>query len=235
MNICVYGAASQKIEDKYTDAVENLGYLRYKLRCIMPITSRYTYIMFLYLEANRYRKSWNVELDVLKEILDCDKEDLYKEYKFFNQKILKRVQKEMHEKTECRYSYEPIKKGRSVVAIHFTVKTLTDTIEKQAEAASFGGIQLTMEQIQTTGSDSQELWKEPLLQFGFTQPQYDELFAILVLIPEYLLPSPTDSLDLRRYHYLDQKGKELIRRDAERPIRDKFAYLLKIIKNDAAL
>ena len=27
MNICVYGAASQKIDDIYTDAVENLGYL----------------------------------------------------------------------------------------------------------------------------------------------------------------------------------------------------------------
>lgn len=27
MNICVYGAASQKIEDKYKDAVEELGYL----------------------------------------------------------------------------------------------------------------------------------------------------------------------------------------------------------------
>ena len=68
---------------KYIFNIENLGYLRYKLRCITSITSRYTYIMFIYLEANRFRKSWEVPLAELKEILNCDKEELYKEFKFF--------------------------------------------------------------------------------------------------------------------------------------------------------
>lgn len=90
--------------------IENLGYLRYKLRCITSLTSRYTYIMFIYLEANRFRKSWDVPLDELKQILDCDKVETYSAFKEFNKQVLKRVQKEMHEKTECRYSYEPIKK-----------------------------------------------------------------------------------------------------------------------------
>ena len=65
---------------KYFFNIENLGYLRYKLRCITSLTSRYTYIMFIYLEANRYRKSWDVPLHELKQILDCDKEELYKEF-----------------------------------------------------------------------------------------------------------------------------------------------------------
>ena len=43
---------------KYFFNVDNLGYLRYKLRCITSMTSRYTYIMFIYLESNRFRKSW---------------------------------------------------------------------------------------------------------------------------------------------------------------------------------
>ena len=47
---------------KFFFNVDNLGYLRYKLRCITSLTSRYTYIMFVYLEANRFRKSWEVEL-----------------------------------------------------------------------------------------------------------------------------------------------------------------------------
>ena len=51
---------------KYFFNVENLGYLRYKLRCITSISSRYTYIMFVYLESNRFRKSWEVSLDELK-------------------------------------------------------------------------------------------------------------------------------------------------------------------------
>lgn len=109
---------------KYFFNVENLGYLRYKLRCVTSIASRYTYIMFVYLEANRYRKSWEVPLDELKQILNCESEETYKAFKRFNDLILKRVQKEMHEKTECRYTYEPVKKGRSVVAIRFMVETL---------------------------------------------------------------------------------------------------------------
>lgn len=109
---------------KYIFNMDNLGYLRYKLRCITSITSRYTYIMFIYLEANRFRKSWEVPLAELKKILNCDKEETYKQFKRFNDLILKKVQKEMHEKTECRYDYEPIKKGRSVVAVRFTVETL---------------------------------------------------------------------------------------------------------------
>lgn len=110
---------------KYFFNIENLGYLRYKLRCITSLTSRYTYIMFIYLEANRYRKSWDVPLDELKHILDCDKVETYSAFKEFNKQVLKRAQNEMHKKTECRYSYEPVKKGRSVVAVHFEVETLS--------------------------------------------------------------------------------------------------------------
>ena len=109
---------------KYFFNVDSIGYLRYKLRCITSLTSRYTYIMFTYLEHNRFRKSWEVGLEELKAILHCDSEETYKAFKRFNDLILKKVQKEMHEKTECRYSYEPIKKGRSVVAVRFTVETL---------------------------------------------------------------------------------------------------------------
>lgn len=113
---------------KYFFNIENLGYLRYKLRCITSLTSRYTYIMFIYLEANRYRKTWEVTLEDLRQILNCDKENTYTQFKRFNDLILKKVQKELHEKTECRYSYEPIRKGRSVAKIKFTVETLKDNL-----------------------------------------------------------------------------------------------------------
>lgn len=109
---------------KYIFNVEKLGYLRYKIRCITNIKSLYSYILFTYLEYNRFRQSWEISLDELKDILNCENEELYKEFKFFNQKILKRCQTELHEKTDIRYTYEPIKKGRSVVAVRFTLETL---------------------------------------------------------------------------------------------------------------
>ena len=118
---------------KYLFHVEKLGSLRYKLRCIVNLTSRYTYILFTYLEHNRFRKSWEVTLDELKEVLNCEDDELYQEFKFFNQRILKRCQKELLEKTECRFTYEPVKTGRKVTSIKFTLETLADAIEPAAE------------------------------------------------------------------------------------------------------
>lgn len=212
---------------KYFFNVENLGYLRYKLRCITSITSRYTYIMFVYLESNRFRKSWEVGLDELKAILDCDKEDTYKEFKRFNDLILKKVQKEMNEKTECRYSYEPIKKGRSVVAVRFIYRTRA----KQEEPFKIDDSELA----KTIRPDC-ELWESVLDEFNFSQEQLDEISSYLDIMPVHQLPeSPAcyDSLELRRYHYMRLKIADLKRRHKEKPIRNIFAYLLAVIKQDA--
>lgn len=212
---------------KYIFNIENLGYLRYKLRCITSITSRYTYIMFIYLEANRFRKSWEVPLADLKEILDCDKEELYKEFKFFNQKILKRIQAEMHEKTECKYSYEPIKKGRSVVAVRFTVETLP-----KASLEDIDPNQITLEQWQEAEKEK-ELWQSAIEEFNFTNEQIAELREVLICIPDYKLPQSSachGAIDLMRYHYMQIKVAEIKRRAN---IKNTFSYLLKMLKQDA--
>ena len=212
---------------KYFFNIENLGYLRYKLRCITSIVSRYTYIMFIYIEANRFRKSWDVPLEELKQILNCDKEETYKQYKRFNDLILKKVLKEMNEKTECRYSYEPIKKGRSVVAIHFEVETLPKTIEDTFEP------QRLTEPTETINVDG--LIQEALEPLKLTKEQIVEINSILVTIPDSKLPQSSaayGSKDLSRYHYIDQKIKEILRRDKQKPIKNKFSYFIKIIKKD---
>ena len=216
---------------KYFFNIENLGYLRYKLRCITSLISRYTYIMFIYLEANRYRKSWDVPLDELKQILDCDKVETYLAFKEFNKQVLKRVQKEMYKKTESRYSYKPIKKGRSVVAVHFEVETLTKVSLEEVDEK-----QIPLKLWQEGAVKEKELWQTPLEDFNFTQEQYNELFSVLITIPDFKLPQSSvcyGSVELMRYHYIDQKAKEIVRRDKQKPIRSKFAYLLKVIKQDA--
>ena len=147
---------------KFFFNVENLGYLRYKLRCITSLTSRYTYIMFIYLEANRFRKSWEVELEELKSILACEDEEYAKEFKYFNRDVLKKVQKEMHEKTECRYTYEPVKKGRKVVAIRFTVETLSKLIID----SDYDPNQYTLEDWQDSRRDE--------ICHGFSSPEFED-------------------------------------------------------------
>lgn len=95
---------------KYFFNYDNLGYLRYKLRCIKNLTSRYSYVLFLYIEANRYRKTWTVEFKKLKQILSCDNNHAYQQYYRFNDLVLKKCYKELFEKTECRYTYKPLRK-----------------------------------------------------------------------------------------------------------------------------
>lgn len=212
---------------KYFFNVENLGYLRYKLRCITSITSRYTYIMFTYLEHNRFRKSWEVSVEELKQILDCNA-DRYKEFKYFKTEVLARVQKEMHEKTECRYSYEPIKKGRSVVAVRFTVETLP-----KASIEDIDENQMTLEQWQAETDKRKELWEEAVAEFSFTSEQITALREVLVCIPEHKMPQSTacyDATDLRRYHYMRIKVAEMKNRPN---IKNYYSYLLKMLKQDA--
>lgn len=213
---------------KYVFNIENLGYLRYKLRCITSISSRHTYIMFMYLEANRWRKSWEVDLAELREILKCNTEKYENEFKYFNRDVLKKVQKEMLEKTECKYTYEPVKKGRSVVAIRFIVETLPkEKIEDIDEN------QITIDDYLTAECET-ELWEDALKNFNFTQEQLAEIRDILILIPESKLPNLAHGdTKISWYHYLKTKANEINRR--EKTIKNKFSYLIKILKKDAEI
>ncbi len=218
---------------QYFFNIDQLGYLRYKLRCITSLTSRYSYIMFTYLEANRFRKSWQIELDELKNVLDCEKEETYKEYKRFNDLILKRVQKELVEKTECKYEYMPIKKGRSVVAIQFTLATLQN-IETVTELN-----QQILDECATSLDINEYLWENALYdeyeKCVFNMEQLNEIQQILLTIPTSKLPQSVacyDNIDLQRYHYIAQKYALLNRKDSEKPIKNKFAYFIKILSSD---
>ncbi len=216
---------------KYFFNIENLGYLLYKLRCITLLSSRYTYILFLYLEANKFRKTWTIELEELKSVLNCSDEECYKKFKVFNDRLLKRVKIEMEEKTECRYSYEPVKKGKSVVAIKFTYLSGSSKYTKE------------IMEVHNTDLDERELWEGALeKEFGkceFSKEQIKEIREILVSIPHNMLPEDTTTsmrdINIRWYHYLAQKMSALERINSEKKINNRFLYLLKMLKKDAGL
>lgn len=221
---------------KYIFNIENLGYLRYKLRCITSLTSRYTYIMFIYLEHNRRRKkSWEVPLDELKQILDCDKEEVYKEFKFLNQKVLKRTQKELLEKTECRYTYTPIKRGRKVVAIHFDLEPLTPQIEPAAPP-----IGTAAPLPDDDYSIRMDFYRDACCRQGTEEPEFsveeiEVLLSVLCTVPEDKLPPNDDGLEFQRYTYLHQKYAAMCAYAAKKPIKNRFSYMLKMIKSDAGV
>ena len=109
---------------EYVFNVDNIGYLSYMLKNVVDLTSRYSYILYLYLENNRFRHQWEISIDELKEMLNCTAET-YSAYKRFNDLILKKCQTELNEKTSLRFSYRPTKKkGRKYTAIQFTIERI---------------------------------------------------------------------------------------------------------------
>lgn len=215
---------------KYIFNVEEIKYLRYKLKNIVNIKSRYTYIMFLYIWENKYRGTWEVPLDKLKSLLNCENEEYCSQFKVFNDRVLKRVHREMHKVTDICYDYETVKKGRSVVAVRFIYKSkiLPEVDENQ----------ITLEQWLDEADTVElkaELWEQTIKKLEFTQEQTEGIRELLNCVPQYKMPqSPVceDSIDLMRYHYMATKVSDM---NARATIRNKYLYLRKILEKDANL
>lgn len=220
---------------KYVFNVEKLGYLRYKLRCITSLTSRYTYVLFIYLEANRFRKTWEVDLNELRQVLNCDTEESYNEFKLFNNRILKRCQKELLEKTECRFTYEPVKTGRKVTGVRFTLETLADTIEPDEIPG-----QLSLVEFEDDGSvqdipdmnDPLAIYIETLQNVDLTREQVD----VLQQMAKKVVPYEYDPLGAMPYEckvadYLLLQVAKM--KASKRKISHPYEYLMKLIQNDA--
>ena len=217
---------------KYFFNIENLGYLRYKLRCITSLTSRYTYIMFIYLEANRFRKSWEISLEELKKILHCENEATYNEFRFFNVKILKKVQKEMHEKTECRYSYFPVKRGRSVKTIRFEVETLPKQYEapEQLEMPGFTDSEPVFD-VSQSEAERRDLYRDALAPYVVTDDQIDGLVQLARKHIDARGHFTGSDLDQQIYNYL-LFAKRHAKTNARSEIKNIYRYLLPIIENN---
>lgn len=208
---------------KYIFNVEKLGYLRYKLRCITSLTSRYTYVLFMYLEANRFRKSWVVDVDELRQILNCDQDDLYKEFKRLNERILKRCQKELLEKTECRFEYEPVKTGRKVTGVRFTLETLAPSIEPPMPG------QMRIEDFDSYDNPN-SIYAEALPP-DFT-PEQVEVLRRKALERVPYDPFGAEPMECKIADYLSLKVAIMNAAASRKPIARPYEYLVAMIDND---
>lgn len=205
---------------EYIFNIENLGYLRYRLKNIVELKSRYSYILFMYLENNRFRKSWEIKLDDLKELLKCEA-NRYNQFKFFNAEILGKCHKELNEKTDCRFEYEPIKRNRTVIAVRFTMQTAKATTKEVPE----------VQELPKTEDQNRPLWESTLREWKLAQEKLDELAALLATVPENVLPQAED-IEQAKYKYIALKVATIKNRSQEKRITNRFRYLIMMIKNE---
>ena len=179
--------------------------------------SRYTYILFLYLWENKYRKSWKVALNELKELLGCDQDAFYEQFKYFNQRILKKAQEEIKNVTDFKYTYELIKKARTVIGIQFVIESLPKIEEDENKLLS--------------EDNKEQPLKTVLDDICSSKERFDEIMALLAMVPKSKLPADHSIEEAKRL-YLVQKVVEIKRRESEKEIRNKFLYLKKMIEKD---
>lgn len=216
---------------KYFFNIQKLGYLGYRLRCVMPLQSRYAYILFLYLESQRFRNPITIEVDELKKILSCDQETNYREFYRFRQKVLDRALNELHEKTEFRCTYETIKAGRKVTEIKFTLETLPEIILPADKS------QITFDEL---GDDRDPWWVFSPLPW-LTLAQGQEIKLLTLQVPEHKMPSQNvGSRENMYYDYLHFTQAKLDRAKEiavakNKPIKKEYEYLRAMIEKDAGI
>ena len=218
---------------EYFFNVEKLGYFKYRLHNVVNLTSRYSYVIYLYLEKNRYRKTWEISLDELKALLNCSS-DSYTAYYRFNDLVLKKCHKELNKKTDIKFNYEALnakkqelKPRQKAVYVRFTVDTVNDIDENQ----------LTFDDVPTHEYDVDD--KLGLLAEAvhneFTPTQMYEIFETICLLQ--LQDSEDLGIDIARYHYLAKKYSKLNSADERnkekgKTIKNRFNYFLKLIQGD---
>lgn len=236
---------------EYFFNIEELGYFRYKLRSVINLNSRYSYLMFIYLENNRFRKEWTVDLLELKQILNCENDETYSEYKHFNNLILKRCYKELNEKTELQFTYSPIRNGRNVAAIRFNIAELKNIdFHEELLIADDSENNAVTEDDQIRENSVNE---KPSGTYVEASAQPDDIFSqrmeffsacfddtfnelevqlILSSINPDMVEYSSYGPDVAKYNYLDRMYKRLLFEEKERDIKNRFKYFVSMIRND---
>lgn len=212
---------------QYIFFLEDIGYLRYKLRNVIHLQSKYSYSLFLYLVQNKFKQSWRVSMADLIEILKTP----YETYTEINKLILKPVLTEINSKTSLQYKYYPIKKGRITTEIEFEILDWGE-IQKIAE-------EIEQEQPELLMLDEPE--EHGGLDISFIAESCDNSFTdeqIKALIPVINKDKLSEEdrqygLNIAIYNYLSKKYRLFVVKEQDTVVHNRFKYFYAMIEGDA--
>ena len=219
-------------------------YFKYALENIIRLTHKSSYLLYIYIVANRFREEWTVELDELRDtVLDCKGQGSYLAFKEFKRSVLDPAVKELNEKTDCHFVYEAIKRGRKVAKIKFIYHNPNGSEWQTSFFDEPLDVPLLSDQsedderwVKLYGSEQLAIIAEGC-NYEFNKAEMQQIFAVLLRIN---IPKDhnTDDLTYGRQFYLREKYAALNaeaakkERRGQKPITDRFKYFLGMLESD---
>lgn len=115
------GRVSIKLDEdiqKYVIGIYN-NYTQYSLLSTLPMKSSYSFRIYELLTSYAFTKTHTFDIEDLKSKLGAV---VYSNFKDFRRKVLEVATKEINEYTDLEVSWEPITKGKKVIAVKFDIK-----------------------------------------------------------------------------------------------------------------
>jgi plasmid replication initiation protein len=212
--------------------IEKLGYLRYQLQNVLALSSRYSVFLYVYLLANRYRGQWTISVEDLKNfVFQCckkDKPSYYDEYKNFSREVLGKALKEVNEKTDIEFSIKPIRTGRIITNIEFTL-VKDEVIEYEPYD------QLTLSDGEMSEREAEDLETlSDMTDNHFTTAELQMLHELMRHNDRIEKDRHTNSMIWGRALYLKAQYQYLLTSNSKKPIKHWFNYLKKAVQEDYA-
>jgi plasmid replication initiation protein len=104
------------------------NFTRYQLKNVIRLRSVYSVRIYELLKQYQGVGSRVVSLDDLRGILSIS-ENVYPLYANFRQKVLEKAKKDLVE-TDLAFEYKPVKTGRKITAVEFTIHANQETVKK---------------------------------------------------------------------------------------------------------
>lgn len=93
----------------------------YKLGNVLSLKSKYSIRLYEIMKSYEFRNEWVIDLEEFKSLVGAS-EKSYSVYQNVKNKIIIQAQKELAEKTDIRFDFEEIKKGRKVGTLKFKIR-----------------------------------------------------------------------------------------------------------------
>lgn len=216
-------------------------YFKYALENIVKLTRKASYLLYVYVRRNLFQGEWEITLAELRDtVLDCKGQESYQEFKEFKRAVLDPAAKEINKKTDCRFTYEAVKRGRRVIKIKFTCIG-QELMDGQLSFDELPTVPLIEQHKDEDFDDEPEYSNDNLAllagacNYEFDNAQMENIFAI---IATKKFPESENGIWIARFHYLREKYTRMNvyyakkKKDGKR-ISNRYAYFTSMLEKDA--